>query len=125
MKIVVTGATDFLGCARVRGLVAPGDSRGWPVRHPERAVSGLAGATCLRREAGEVDGEWVHGLDDASAVVHLAGEPVMAHRWNTAMKRRIPDSRELGMRRPVEATGRTQRRPKALLYSSGGDSGIA
>jgi uncharacterized protein (TIGR01777 family) len=56
-------------------------------------------------------------LENADAVVHLAGEPV-AQRWTPEVKRRIRESRVEGTRRMVEALSSLPRRPGVLVSAS-------
>ena len=56
-------------------------------------------------------------LEQADAVVHLAGEPV-AQRWSQETKRRIRASRVDGTLRLVEALGQCSRRPAVLVSAS-------
>jgi uncharacterized protein (TIGR01777 family) len=56
-------------------------------------------------------------LENADAVIHLAGEPV-AQRWTTETKRRIRDSRVGSTERLVEALSRLPRAPSALVCAS-------
>jgi uncharacterized protein (TIGR01777 family) len=66
-------------------------------------------------EAGYVDTAGLEGLD---AIVHLAGEPIAAGRWNTARKARIRDSRVRGTRLLCEALTHQARPPATLLCAS-------
>jgi uncharacterized protein (TIGR01777 family) len=57
------------------------------------------------------------GLENADAVIHLAGEPV-AQRWTAEAKRRIRESRVGSTERLVEAISRLPRRPAHLVCAS-------
>lgn len=57
-------------------------------------------------------------LADCDAVVHLAGEPLAAHRWTAAVRARIHDSRVEGTRRLVDGLARLPRRPRVLVCAS-------
>ena len=56
-------------------------------------------------------------LRDADVVIHLAGEPV-AQRWTDEAKRRIRESRVAGTHNLVQALGKLERRPEALVCAS-------
>jgi uncharacterized protein (TIGR01777 family) len=56
-------------------------------------------------------------LEEAEAVIHLAGEPV-AQRWTAEAKRRIRDSRVVSTERLVEAISKLKRRPACLVCAS-------
>jgi uncharacterized protein len=78
MKTVVTGGTGFVGSALVAQLVARGDdvvvlTRGGARREGQvRFVPWSPGQ----------DGPWTLELDDADAVVHLAGQGIFDKRWS-------------------------------------------
>jgi hypothetical protein len=57
-------------------------------------------------------------LSGADAVVHLAGEPVMAHRWNRRVQAGIRNSRVEGTRTIVRAIEEAEPRPKVLVSAS-------
>ncbi|HEY5927145.1 MAG TPA: TIGR01777 family oxidoreductase [Kofleriaceae bacterium] len=143
MKVVVTGATGFIGTPLVAALRARGDDVIALVRDVERAKQHLRGddaAPPLGENAPprvpgaiqpgalhlvladlEAPGVWCDRLDGADAIVHLAGEPVDAKRWDAQQKQRIRDSRVETTRTIVEALAKTQHKPKALVTASGVD----
>jgi len=96
MRIVLTGASGFIGGRLVPRLRARGHE-------------------CLLKKHGE--GWPAEVLEGADAVIHLAGEPV-AQRWNDAVKRRIRDSRVAGTRKLVLAMAAAQRKPAVLVCGS-------
>ncbi len=123
MRVLITGATGFLGRHLARRLRSPGGSgRGhelWAlardVRRAKALVPELERAHFWDALAGEPPPEAL-GVD---AVVHLAGETI-AGRWTPEKKRRIYDSRVLGTRHLVEGLARlsADERPKALITAS-------
>ncbi len=56
-------------------------------------------------------------IEDAEAVIHLAGEPV-AQRWSDAVKRRIRSSREQGTMALVKGLAALPNRPSVLVSAS-------
>lgn len=123
MKVVVTGATGFIGQALVRALRAQGDEVIALTRDAARARSVLgAEVTAVTAEL-ENRGAWTSVLAGADAVINLAGEPVAAKRWNARQKQRIRDSRVESTRTIVEAIGALPAadRPRALINASGID----
>jgi uncharacterized protein len=86
MDIAITGSTGLIGKALVRRLEA-GGHRVVPV------VRSTGGGDDLIRwdpAAGTIEANAFEGID---AVVHLAGEPIGAKRWNDRVKQAIRESR--------------------------------
>jgi uncharacterized protein (TIGR01777 family) len=122
MNILVTGATGFIGRRLVRALEARGDEVSVLSRDPARARAVFGErVSCFAWSPGQKEGAWMQAFARADGVVNLAGEPVMAHRWNDAVKARIRDSRVLGTRTVVDAMASLARRPAVLVNSSGAD----
>jgi uncharacterized protein len=89
MKVLLTGATGFVGAHLARRLEEGG--------HEVIAVSRRPGAACDWSEAG-----LARGVGAADAIVHLAGENLFARRWSAARKQVLWASR-------VETTQRLAR----------------
>lgn len=141
MAIVVTGATGFVGTPLVAALRTAGHDVIALVRDVERAKQHLRGddsataATSKPREPGtkqrgslhlvvaelETPGLWCDRLEGVDAIIHLAGEPIAAKRWDARQKQLIRDSRVESTRTLVEAIAKTSTKPKALISASGID----
>lgn len=116
MKILVTGATGFIGKALCKTLAADGHELVVLSRRPESAeVAPGAKAFGWNPEADAPPVECWAGVE---AVVHLAGEPVAAKRWTEEQKRRIRDSRVVGTRNLVRGMKATQVPPKVFISGS-------
>ncbi|HEX2689379.1 MAG TPA: NAD-dependent epimerase/dehydratase family protein, partial [Kofleriaceae bacterium] len=81
MKIVVTGATGFIGTALIQALRDRGDSLVVLSRDAARAHATLGEVTAVTADL-QSRGPWTDALAGTSAIVHLAGEPVAAKRWD-------------------------------------------
>jgi uncharacterized protein (TIGR01777 family) len=119
MRIVVTGATGFIGRPLVRRLLDSGhDVVAWS-RDPSKARTSLPARCEVERwdPRAEVDPETLSGVD---AVVHLAGESVAGPRWTPTRQRAIHASRVDSSRRLVAAIGKLERgrRPGVLVAAS-------
>ena len=120
MKIVVTGATGFIGVPLVAALRARGDAVTALVRDPARANK--LDATLVQADL-ETPGPWQDALAGQDAVVHLAGEPLAGKRWDARQKQIIRDSRVEATRTLVEGLAKLSAaaRPRTLVSASGAD----
>jgi uncharacterized protein (TIGR01777 family) len=119
MKIVVTGATGFVGTALARDLLGAGHDVTALSRDATRAARRLpARCRVLTWDAtAPLDPSALRGAD---AVVHLAGEGVADARWSAARKRAIRDSRVDTSAALVRALSQlnSNERPRALVSAS-------
>jgi uncharacterized protein (TIGR01777 family) len=122
MKIVVTGATGFLGTALVGALRDRGDAITVLSRDAARARAVLGEVTAVTADL-ESGGPWTAALAGAHAIVHLAGEPLSGKRWDARHKQRLRDSRVETTHALVEAIAAlpAAARPRALISASGID----
>ena len=116
MRLVVTGATGFIGtplCARLleQGHTLTLFTRGSP------------------RDAGSAAKRWVHwtpgalrewgtAVNGADGVINLAGEPIAAKKWTHLQRHRIETSRVDGTNSLVQAIARAAVKPKFLISAS-------
>lgn len=128
-RIVLAGATGFIGRPLVRSLLGDGHDVTVLTRRPESA--GLpAGARAVHWDGVTTDA-WSDQLAGAVAVVNLAGASIGRYRWTRGRKRELLRSRVETTRALVDATARLgpAERPRVLANASGidyaGDSGDA
>jgi uncharacterized protein (TIGR01777 family) len=107
--VLVTGGTGFVGHRLQSALVASGHGITVVTRHPERHRTARAGVDYV---------PWPPDLSRQQAVVHLAGEPLFARRWNAAVKDEIKRSRVESTRKLVEAMSASAQRPEVLVCAS-------
>lgn len=121
-KVVITGATGFIGTVLVRKLRAAGHEIVVLTRDAARAQTALPGVTAVAAEL-QTPGAWTESMKGAAAVIHLAGASVGGHRWDARVKQEIRDSRVESARVMVEAIAAMApgERPAALLCASGSD----
>jgi uncharacterized protein (TIGR01777 family) len=124
MKLVIAGGSGFLGNALcwtwaeeehdVRVLtrsLPPGVAQ-------HESGTGKPGITRVGwRPEGQADG-LARELDEASALINLAGEPIARGRWNAARKQALRDSRILATRSLVTALAQAANPPRTFISAS-------
>ena len=110
MRIVVVGGTGCLGAPLVARLEALGHLVTVLTRQPRRPREVLWHAADPPARVAQV-------LDDADALVNLAGAPI-AQRWTTSHKAALWDSRVTLTGRLVEAMRSARRAPRLLISGS-------
>jgi len=127
MRVLLTGASGFLGSALSDALLARGDEVIGLTRDPERARSSnpTVGWYAWNATAERPPAAALQGVD---AVVNLIGEPI-DQRWTDEAKRRIRDSRDRATKNLVDALSAADPRPRTLVSQSAvgyyGDRGDA
>jgi len=116
VKVLVTGASGFIGAALCDALLVRGDTVVGLTRDPKRArgtnpgVSWHAWEPTLERPPAEA----FEGVD---GVVNLLGEKIN-QRWSEEAKRRIMESRRTGTHNLVGAIAGLERKPRVLVSQS-------
>jgi uncharacterized protein (TIGR01777 family) len=113
MVVVIAGGTGFLG----RALQDELRRSGHEVRVLTRGAAENRPAAIVWPADGTV-GPWARVLDDADAVVNLAGAGIADARWTPARKALLVSSRILSTRSLVLGIEGSSRRP-ALINASG------
>jgi uncharacterized protein len=116
MRILMLGATGFLGRAVTLRLLRDGHQVLAWARSPASARSSLGAEVEIVDAAGGRAG-LVDLLQRCDAVVNLAGEPI-AGRWSCARRRRITASRAGVTEELVAAIADASRRPGVLINAS-------
>ncbi len=117
MRVLVTGATGFIGRRLCHHLTQTGLTVRVLTRDPGAAPARLPGierAYGLPETGAELPDEALVGVD---TVVHLAGETVSG-RWTIAKRHAIEASRTAGTAALVRAIARASPRPQALVCAS-------
>jgi uncharacterized protein (TIGR01777 family) len=112
MIIAVTGSSGLVGTALVDALEAEGQVVRRVVRRPTR---GDTHEIPWDPAGGTIDAAQLSGVD---AVVHLAGEGLVAHRWTGSVKDKIRDSRVQGTRLLCETLASLSVKPAVLVSAS-------
>ncbi len=124
MHILITGATGFIGQALVAYLRTTDHQLTAWVRDPGRAKGQLGPDVRL---VPANDDALKQAVEQADAVINLAGEPILPKRWTPARKARIDQSRSGLVQRIVAAMEEAEPPPMVLITASAigyyGDSG--
>ncbi len=116
MKLVVTGATGFIGTTLCRTLLDKGHTLVLLTRSSAPEPS-TANKQWLQWTPG-IAAEWQKTVDGADGIINLAGEPIAARRWTSSQKTHIRSSRILSTRSLVEAAEKARHKPAFLLNAS-------
>ena len=124
MKIVIAGGTGFLGSP----LAEMYAEEGHDVRVLTRSLmqgdtrhdpgTGVPGVTRVGWKADGKTGPWAAVLEDADALINLAGESIAGKRWSPQRKAQLHDSRILATRSLSVAVKAASRPPAAFISGS-------
>ncbi len=117
MKIVIAGATGFIGRALTEKLSASGHEVFVLTRGVRQRVREKNGKILVPWD-GKTPGDWVAQLDGADAVINLAGENIASKRWTAVRKQEILSSRAETTRLIVNAIAQVKKKPEILVNAS-------
>ncbi|HTM20615.1 MAG TPA: TIGR01777 family oxidoreductase [Kofleriaceae bacterium] len=124
MRVLLTGATGFLGRPLVAALRARGHDVVVVSRDAAHARARLgAEVTVVEAETAYAGGEWQDRIAGSTAVINLAGAGLGDRRWNAQWKQICRDSRIETTRYLVEGIAALSPadRPAVLVSASGTD----
>jgi hypothetical protein len=114
MKILITGATGFIGKRLCKALSLEGHDLVILTRNRKNArelIPAPHTAVEWKETQGAQSVAQIPALKKIDAVIHLAGESVAAQRWTSAFKRELRDSRiqsAENLKRVLKQSGNTQ-----------------
>lgn len=118
--IILTGATGLIGKKLSQVLLDKKYELIILSRNPLKAELAIPGASQYLEwdSVHSTSDSWKNSIDGAEAIVHLAGENVMAKRWNDEHKKNVIESRRNGTRKLVDAVAASNGKPKLFLSAS-------
>lgn len=116
-KILLTGATGLIGKRIANKLIERGDEVTVFTRSVDNARRAIPDAAKYVDWNYNND-DWLINLEGVDGVIHLAGENVMARRWNKEHKNKILKSRIDPTRSLVNAIGKIAEKPKVFISAS-------
>jgi uncharacterized protein (TIGR01777 family) len=111
MKVIVSGASGLIGNALIPALKKDGHS----VQRLVRTAASSPEEISWNPEAGTIDRK---AMENADAVVHLAGENIAEGKWTPEKKARIKDSRQKGTTLLSRTLAELEHPPKVLVSAS-------
>jgi hypothetical protein len=115
MKIVIIGASGFVGSHLTRDLLESGHAVTGVARSEPETATAHPNHRFIAADTTR-PGEWMKALAEADAVVNLAGRSIF-QRWTDTTKQEIRDSRILTTRNVVD--GLSAARSATLISASG------
>ena len=117
MRVVITGATGFIGRALCKAL-----HKDYEVialsRDSNRAAKSVGAWAQVVEWDGRTGGCWIQQADGAMAIINLEGENIASGRWNKTKKAGILHSRLDSTRAVIEAIKLVNKKPKVVIQAS-------
>lgn len=122
MKVVITGATGFVGSYLVKRLQEAGDRITILTRNADRASRVFPKSAFPNLEIVSYNplesGDWQKVISGCDGVVNLAGAAIGEGRWTAERKQEIINSRKIGTQKLVEAIAKAEQKPSVLVNAS-------
>ena len=117
MKVVITGATGFVGQVIVKQLLEAGDEVVVLTRNVAKAAITL-GSACKYFQWNDSESlPPLEALEGADGIINLMGETI-SERWDENHKKKIYNSRINGTKKLVEALEKLKNGPKSFISTS-------
>lgn len=117
-KVIVTGATGFIGKALCFRLEREGYQVVALSRNPERGQRLFGPKFSVAKWDGANSIEWLEYAEGAHAIVNLAGENIGSGRWTRRRKQAILQSRLDAGKAVVEAVESASVKPRVVVQAS-------
>lgn len=114
MNILITGGTGFIGKELRETLLKTGNNLVIITRNPKKYEDESAS----NQRFISWDDDLVSEIENADAVINLAGENLFGQRWNEQVKESIYNSRIDSTRSLVKAMGAAEKKPSVFISAS-------
>lgn len=118
MKIVMAGATGFIGQKLIRKLLEEKHTLYLLTRDPEKAGKYFGRSVTALQWDARSPGDWFTYVNGADAVINLTGESIASKRWTRPQKELLRTSRIDATRVVVQAIESASVRPSVLINAS-------
>lgn len=117
-RVIITGATGFIGKALCRHLVEGGYEIVALSRNLEKGKKILGKDVQVAEWDGKSSRGWLDYVEGSHALLNLAGESLASGRWTEEKKQSILQSRLDAGRAIVEAINLVKKKPKVVIQAS-------
>jgi uncharacterized protein (TIGR01777 family) len=118
MRVIITGGSGLIGQALAADLLKDGHEVIALSRDPQRHSAHLPPGVRLEQWDGRSAQGWGHLVEDAGAIVNLAGENIGERRWTEARKQAIIESRLRAGKAVTEAVTQARSKPTVVVQAS-------
>jgi uncharacterized protein len=115
MKYLITGGTGFIGSYLRQILLKEGHFITIITRNPAK----YSGERANNQQFISWDDDIIKAVDEADAVINLAGENIFGFRWTDRVKKKIRNSRIQTTRKIVQAIDQSDEKPDVFISASG------
>ncbi len=117
-KIIVTGATGFIGTKLCSALIERGDELTVFTRNATNASGIIPGAKDYIEWDYHKPEQWIKFIEGKDSIIHLSGASITGRRWNEQYKQKILESRKLSTKNLVDAAGSLKEKPSSFISAS-------
>lgn len=119
MKVLVTGATGFVGQRVVKQLIASGDEVVVLTRNVAKGALNLGSKCKFYNWNDTTTLPPMEAFDGVEGVINLIGEGIADKRWDEEQKKKLHDSRIISTERLIDAIKAMPKKPRVLVSASG------